>query len=699
MKNIFTPTFILLISNWLSISVCFAQMDDQKKIDSLQIVNQRTSKVVQIVDNYNQIAFLFGSINIDSSLYYSHKGKTLAMEIQYHHGLAQSYSYSARALIELGKLKLALENFDNALELFSTDKDSVNMLDCYSGMSYLASYGSNQLASLNYNLKAIDLAEKLRDTSSLSIGYNNIGAIYKRLDNYELALKYLEKSILLEEIKPNADNLAISYSNVGVLKLQHKKVKEAISDYQKILGLLPNVRSDYVKAYLYLSLSGYYNEIGNFDSSKYYTDKASQICSRDGYDHILARVYRKQGEMYLKQKQYKKSILFFDKSLTLSNLIGVQEDFPELYQMSASAYSQIGFHEMAYKSLEKANIYSDSLKRKKVAGFLSEYEEQKVKTELERQRLELALQNQQAENAAILMRNKFILSLLTIILLIFIIGIVLYFYLKSRHKNLILQSQHLQINEQKLLLEENIQKLEISEENLQKLNATKDKFFSIIAHDLRSPFNAILGFNDELAKHYSEYNDRERIEMIHTIGSASKSTYSLLENLLTWSRSQSGFISITKEAQQIKELVKESIAAYQSAAELKNIRVSIAFEDDLQVWGDRETLKIVISNLFNNAIKFSYPKGEIKLSGKKNKEMLEICLSDTGIGMSEKIRSGLFLIEKNVQREGTAEEKGTGLGLLLCKEFVEKNNGNIWVKSTPKKGSEMYFSVPLYQAH
>lgn len=686
---------------------------EQIKVDSLKELNKVETNQEQIVDKYNQIAYLFGGINIDSSLVYSQKGIILAKEINYLHGLAVSHSYHARALIEAGKLKLSMENFDKALSQFSLEGDSINMLDCYSGISYLASYESSQLKSLNYNLKALEFAEKLRDTSSLSARYNNIGAIYKRLDNYDLALNYFQKSIDLEQkiidleqkkISPeqeaiNVGNLAISYSNAGVLKVECQKYKEAESNYKKIKSLLPKINSEYVRSYLFLSLAGYYNGINNFDSTNYYLVRAHKICIENKYQHILTRVYRQQGEMLLKQKQYHESIRLFNKCLHLSDSIGVREEFPEIYTMSAEAYSHIGNHQNAYKSLLKANSAIDSLKSEKVTGFLVEFEKQKVKNEQERKQLELALKSQQVENAAIKMRNKFISALLAIIILILTIVIVVFYYLKSKKNNKILKSNHKLIKEQKLLLEDSIQKLEINEENLQKLNATKDKFFSIIAHDLKSPFSAIFGFNDELAKHYKEYSDDERLKMINHVGDASKSTYSLLENLLTWSRSQSGSIQLHKEAHQIKSLINESIAPNLATAELKKINVVNNIDDAQMVWADKETIKIVVSNLFSNAIKFCNSGGVIYLSCKLNKNMLEICTRDTGIGMSEQIKDGLFNIEKNVQREGTNEEKGTGLGLILCQEFVYKNDGQIWVKSKLGEGSAMYFSLPVHKSN
>lgn len=668
---------------------------EQIKVDSLKELNRIETDQYKLVDLNNEIAYTYGIISIDSSLVYSKKAKALAKKINYVHGLGISYSYIARASAQIGEMKIALEQFDKAIEIFSNEADSINLLDSYRGISYVASYSGNQLTSLTYNRKALNLAEKLKDTLSLSVIYNNIASIYKRLDNYESAIHYYEKTIEIEKKSQIPKDMAITYSNMGVLKVENEEFEAAAADYQKIKELLPKIENNYVTAYLYLSLAGYYTGINEFKLPKQYLAKANKICINNKYQHILARVYRQYGELYLKEKRFEKSIQYFNKGIDLSETIGVSEEYPRIYKMKAEAYAQLGQHLKAYQSLQKTIVAIDSLKTKKAANFLTEFEAQKAKGELDQQKLELALKEQQSENKTIKLRNKYTLALLAIIILVLTIGVVAFYYLRSNKNNSILKSQHKLIKDQKFLLEENIQKLELSEKNLQKLNATKDKFFSIIAHDLKSPFSAILGFNNELELHYNEYNDDERLEMIEHVGEASKSTYSLLENLLTWSRSQSGFIKINKEAHSIKELINESISPNLGVAELKKIKIINDIDDPQNVWADKETIKIVISNLFNNAIKFCNEGGVIYLSSKINNGMLEICTRDTGIGMSEQIVSGLFNIEKNVQREGTNEEKGTGLGLILCQEFVHKNDGQIWVKSEVGVGSELYFSLPI----
>jgi signal transduction histidine kinase len=669
------PAFKLLI---LFVIVFYSfdancQQSEQDVIDSLRIVNQEISKQRELVDNYNRIAMAFGAINIDSSLHYSNKSRILAIEINYPKGLAVSHSYTARASIQTSNLKAAIENFHLALDIFKQENDSINILDTYSGLSYVSSYGSSQLKTLNYNLEALAYAEALKDTLKLSIIYNNIGAVYKRLKNYDPALKYFQKSLNLDLPKGNPTALATGYSNIGVLKVEHGKFQEAGHDYKMVRRFLPKVNSEYLKAYLHVSLSGYYNGIDELDSCQYHINKAYEYSIDNKYPHIRARVDKRHGELLLKKKQYQKSIKLFQESLDRYTQLGLQEEFPTIYKLQAEAYSKLGLYPEAFEASRKENLFIDSLQRTKVTSIMDEFEEQNRKDEFARLNLEQALKDQQIENTKIQMDNRTNLGLISISLLVIIIGIIVYFYIKTKESNL---------------------KLQESEDSLKSMNASKDKFFSIISHDLKSPFNAIVGFSNELSNSYDDYSNDQRKMMIGIIKETSDSALSLLDNLLTWARSQSGFIQFNPEKIQLHSLVETSISPYMGAAKMKNLRIQNLVAEDCEIYADKETTQIVISNLFNNAIKYNNTNGEIIISSISSKNHIEICIADTGIGMSEKIKVGLFKIEENVQRPGTSEEEGTGLGLILCKEFVSKNGGDIRVESEVNSGSSFYFTLP-----
>lgn len=238
------------------------------------------------------------------------------------------------------------------------------------------------------------------------------------------------------------------------------------------------------------------------------------------------------------------------------------------------------------------------------------------------------------------------------------------------------------------------QKIIQSEKRLKHLNATKDKFFSIIAHDLKSPFNIILGYSDLLKSEYDELKPEERKKLINNIGESAKNAFELVENLLLWANYQRNNVDLSISRLNLKKLIIESIEVHQPAAENKNIHIEINVPNQLNIDADEFTLKIVIANLFSNAIKFTNKKGSIKIDTKQTGDTVEICVADNGIGIPTKVLPKLFQIGENITTLGTENEKGTGLGLLLCKELIEKHKGKIWAESELGKSSHFYITLP-----
>jgi signal transduction histidine kinase len=256
-----------------------------------------------------------------------------------------------------------------------------------------------------------------------------------------------------------------------------------------------------------------------------------------------------------------------------------------------------------------------------------------------------------------------------------------------------LNEEYLIINEELLCAKEN---LEENEAKLIESNKTKDKFFSIIAHDLRSPFTSLLGISDLLLKNHKVYEADERDKFIKLINNSAKNTYNLLSNLLTWSCSQQNRIEYLPEIINIEMICNEVISLLSQLSIDKSISLSNKIDTSIFVNADKNMIKIILSNLITNAIKFTNKKGSIIVSAKEIEKdnCIEISISDTGIGIPNDRINDLFRIDKNASTLGTEKEKGTGLGLILCKEFVEKNNGKISVESVVNKGSKFSFTLP-----
>jgi len=234
--------------------------------------------------------------------------------------------------------------------------------------------------------------------------------------------------------------------------------------------------------------------------------------------------------------------------------------------------------------------------------------------------------------------------------------------------------------------------------HLKEVIASKDKLFSIIAHDLRSPFNAILGYSELLIESTKDVQDGECDGYVAIINSSAKNTLILLDNLLNWAKSQTGQISCKPEKIDISVIIKGILKTANSTAKIKKISLNYVQSDVVELYTDVNMFKIVLRNLISNGIKFTHPNGKIEVLVRQHKKHIEITVADNGIGMDEETTNKLFKINTNISTKGTAAEKGSGLGLLLCKEFVEKQNGRIWVNSVVGKGSDFVFTLPLRTA-
>ena len=237
--------------------------------------------------------------------------------------------------------------------------------------------------------------------------------------------------------------------------------------------------------------------------------------------------------------------------------------------------------------------------------------------------------------------------------------------------------------------------LALQAEELKELNATKDKFFSIIAHDMRSPFNAFLGLTKMLEEDHQIMTQEEITEFIHMMGVSADNLYRLLENLLEWSQLQRGLIVAAPELLQLKPRVEESIDLAKESARKKGVVINLSIADDLVVYADTKMFDGIMRNLSSNAIKFTPPGGTVMISARAAADnFVEVSVNDSGIGMNREMLENLFKIDINTSRAGTDGEPSSGLGLILCKEFAERNHGKLWVESKEDKGSTFYFTLP-----
>lgn len=228
---------------------------------------------------------------------------------------------------------------------------------------------------------------------------------------------------------------------------------------------------------------------------------------------------------------------------------------------------------------------------------------------------------------------------------------------------------------------------------LKAANAAKDRFFSIISHDLKGPFNGLVGISDLLVEEFDQLTKEEMLPLIEGLKNSSRTGYRLLQQLLEWARAQTGRIEYAPAKVDLKLLAEETQSLLSEQARAKQIELVLDLPEGATGWGDKNMLLTVLRNLTSNAIKFSHPGSTVRLEAQKIEMGWQVCVADQGVGMDDAARQKLFKLDTPLSTEGTSGEEGTGLGLLLVHEFIKRHEGQLWVESTPGQGSQFYFTL------
>ena len=265
--------------------------------------------------------------------------------------------------------------------------------------------------------------------------------------------------------------------------------------------------------------------------------------------------------------------------------------------------------------------------------------------------------------------------------------------LVRRLRDMNVVEEQLASQNQEILRQKN--ELERQKKELLDLNATKDKFFSIIAHDLRSPITTLISLSEVLKTDLNLLTSEQRTDILNSLYDLSRNYLKLLDNLLQWARMQTGRLKAEPERIRIESLISETVDFFKVYACDKQIGLVYRDPVEREVYADRNMIKTVLRNLISNAIKYTAPEGLVTITTRDLDRRLEILVADNGVGMTGEVLAGLFHLDKTSTTRGTADEKGTGLGLILCKEFVEKNGGTLQVESERGVGSTFRFTLPV----
>lgn len=599
----------------------------ERKLGSKKLA---TSDSIEIL---NQISRGLTFVNPVKALDYANKALELSTATD--NSLGEAYAYRNLASIHSYNESyfISMEYLQRALEIFMLNNDSVGIGNCYISLGHTYRRLQNTKEEVNYHLKSYEIFKKRNDKERVGVTAHNLGESY-------FNIKDLAKS---RELTLYAIKINDSLNNQSVL-----------SSCYKVMGLIELAEN-------------------NFELAENYFKRVIEIATRLGVNSQkvataesmiqLATVYKIMED---KRNQYKflMCALEFSKANNLPTY--AQKAYQELILYSSNNNDQ----EAVKRFTNLYIILNDSLNKKQLRdkysltkSIVQVHELSKSRNDLEKANL-LQLQKIQSRNTLII-----VIAVSSIVLLWLLLKFV-WLNKKLKNQNAIIETQ---------------------KKDLEILNNTKDKFFGIVAHDLKSPLNSLKSFSSLLIEHFDNLSKEEILTLSKQLRESVDNTIKMADNLITWARIQMNDYQYNMETIKVKDIASSVCDVYKDVASKKGIKVSCSVEDSLTVTGDKNQIEFVVRNLVNNAIKFTDKDGFVSLTAKALPGgQVQISVKDSGVGISDESKKKLFSIGHKQSTDGTAGEKGTGLGLMLSFEFVKLNGGQIDIESILGKGTTFY---------
>jgi len=642
----------------------FSQNEIKK--DSLLNVVTVNNENIETTDALNQLAKYYFNRNIDSAILFSKRALLLSQKLSYKQGIADSYRNIGRAYTISGKYKKSFDSFYKALEINEAMKDSLGIGKIYSSIGIVHYYQGDLDKSLSFFKQALAIYKTKNYELGLARIYNNIGLVYSDFDKLDTAQMYFNKTI---EFAQKTNDLKTETSALGNIARNYMIKK----DFNKAVEMLLKIPDKAKKINDYTILSVTYANIAvaylSLSNEKINVNKKNDYLNNSLKYNMLA--------------------LNSAERLNSSSLRAYA------YQGLTEVYKAMKDYKNAFKNLEKYTEINDSIfnqeKSEAIANIEAKYENEKkqlIITNLQKEK--------QADSVIIQKKNTIILITIIGFLAVLVLSLFLFkLYRIKKYALKLLDEKNKDILRQREEITAQRDKISEIAFELKKSNRTKNKLFSIIAHDLKNPFQGIIGFS-EMIKNEAAEHKLDKIEKYSKyIFDVSNQTYKLLDNLLNFTRSQIGLIKYSPEIINIKNIVDDGIILAQSIAEVKGVQLINETNSLHTVYADESMISTVVRNLISNAVKFTSKGGFVKIQTSLIKDRVVIKVIDSGVGIKESDIPKLFKADLNFSTFGTLNEKGTGLGLIVCKDFITKNKGNISVKSKVGKGSTFTISLPI----
>lgn len=650
----------------------------QSKVDSL-LQKCRNADEKQKTAIYLELSF---STRNDTAQSNSYSRLAYALAVKHHQipEQAQSVYYLGETCYFARDFAGAIPYYEKAIPIYTQLKDTFSIINCHSSLGLsLHNTDQGEKAIVHY-IQGLKLCEKNREYAAEIL--NNIGNVHRKMQNHRDAIKYYHQAKAINSSIKDSVSLAVNYNGLGESFLVLEQPDSSLASFSMAHMLFKKMHNIPYQAIALANLGAVYANYPDSLEKAYEAYSQSWLKFQElGLAHYEDAIKSGFGDVFIKQGRYKEAAKAYLESLQLSQHFNKGFEAKKIiYGKLSKTYELMGDYKSALKYHTFFAQYSDSLNKKEkyeqLINVEKKYETEKKENEI------IQLQAKQELTDVQLRKNKQLkqLAFITASLLLIFAFFVLMKYLDKLKSNQLLKLKNQQIEE--------------SEQELRRLNAAKNKFFSIIAHDLKNPLHNVMGYSYLLSKDYDNFSEKERKKFAADINQSTNNIFRLLQNLLEWAKTQTGALNFSPMEIEFKRILENSFSVLRPLAQQKSIEVKFSLTDDLKLYADPQMIETVLRNLINNAIKFTPENGSIEISAQSAGDYVRVNITDSGIGIAGEDVENLFRIDSKVKRKGTNNEDGSGLGLIICKEFIDKNNGTISVTSTPGEGSSFSFTLP-----
>lgn len=588
----------------------------------------------------------------------------------------------SRTAIELSDYSTAIYYLNQEIDIHAKAGDSVSWANAHYSIGMVYTITLNYEDARKHSQIALNFFERKGMLAPQANTCINLGFIHNELKQPEKAFTYYQRALVIFNGLVNQQDLDAAYLNLGVMGRNMSNIGKIRKNYSETQSVVNRLNSSSLSL-AYFALGVLSLKMNDLQAAEDYIYKGLEMAVKSNDQNSIANGQVLLGKVYFSKGLKPEAYRLTEKGLLTARSVRNKPVIMDAYSQLARISMALNQPGLAYTFLDQYIQLKDSVYNEQMAAQLSRANGRFEITDdnmdpgnLLRQNLDQTLNIQNNSK----LRIALFISLAIILILSFFFF--RRYYLKSRIASE-LQKKNKVIEEQKTHLEELIQ--------------TKDRFLSIIAHDLKNPFNSLLGFADLAYNDFDDITDNEKKSYLNVIRQSGQHIYTLLDNLLSWSRAQSGRIDFFPEPVSLTESIENAVELVRGSADNKQISLFSDFSKDVIVKADKNMLSTILRNLLTNAIKFTPNGGSVTVSSRINHKKVTVSVTDTGIGMTPEDMDKLFKLDGGLKTPGTANETGTGLGLILCQEFMSLHKSKIIAESTPGKGSTFSFTLDFIQ--